>query len=247
MNPMNSLLQQAGEPKRRMMRRSLFTPPHKSLLGLILALCLGAVAQAGEYAARCVGVADGDTLTVLRDGNVQERIRLEGIDAPEKSQDYGQRSKAFTSAMTFGKVVTVQAKERDRYGRTVGTVIAPDGRSVNLELVKAGLAWHYREYSKDPTLAEAERSAREVKQGLWSQPNPTPPWEYRKAQRLASAEARGEPAAPPPEDPDGAVLDHWLNTSSGIRHNSGCKYYRNVQHGRPCRADEGKACGLCGG
>src|SRR3954462_7601792 len=88
---------------------------------------------AEDYAARVVGISDGDTLTVLRDGRTQVKIRLHGVDAPEVSQPFGSRSKQSASELVFGQVVTVKERDRDRYGRTVAEVILPDGRSLNKE------------------------------------------------------------------------------------------------------------------
>jgi len=148
---------------------------------LLFMLALFAVSStmlfAESYTCRCVGVSDGDTITVLN-GRTQVRIRLEGVDAPESHQDFGQKAKQLTSSLTFGKTVTINAVTTDRYGRTVARVIA-GGKDVSLELVRAGLAWHYRKYSSDPVLAEAEQEARAAKKGLWSMPNPVPPWDYR--------------------------------------------------------------------
>jgi endonuclease YncB( thermonuclease family) len=135
---------------------------------------------AAEFAGRVVGVSDGDTITVWHDGN-GERIRLNGIDCPEQGQPFGKQAKQFTSTRVFGATVTVQKKERDRYGRTVADVILPDGRYLNRDLVTAGLAWWYRKYAPgDTDLEQLEQEAREAKQGLWADPDPIPPWEWRK-------------------------------------------------------------------
>jgi len=128
---------------------------------------------------RVVSVSDGDTITVLHNGK-GERIRLHGIDCPEKRQAFGKRAKQFTSTLVFSKTVTVQALDLDRYGRTVGVVLLPDGRSLNHELVRAGLAWWYWRYAPDDeTLAQLEREARGAKRGLWADPEPVSPWEWR--------------------------------------------------------------------
>ncbi len=103
---------------------------------------------AADFTGRVVGVADGDTITVLHSGK-PVRIRLNGIDCPEKRQAFGKRAKQFTSRLTYGKAVTVKDLGQDRYGRTIGDVILPDGRSLNKELVKAGFAWWYRKYAPD--------------------------------------------------------------------------------------------------
>lgn len=134
---------------------------------------------AADFSGRVVSVSDGDTITVLHDGS-GERIRLNGIDCPEKAQPFGKKAKQFTSTMVFGKEVMVQAKDTDRYGRTVADVILPDGRNLNRELVTAGMAWWYGKYSKDESLGQLEQKAREARRGLWADPHPTPPWEWRK-------------------------------------------------------------------
>ncbi len=125
----------------------------------------------------CV-VSDGDTITVLQNGK-GERIRLHGIDCPEKRQAFGTRAKQFTSTLVFGNTVTVQVVDRDRYGRTVGVVLLPDGRSLNHELVRAGLAWMYRRYTNDQSLSDLEEEARVARRGLWADAEPVPPWEWR--------------------------------------------------------------------
>ncbi len=116
---------------------------------MLQALDASAPAVVQEFTGKVVGVSDGDTITVLHNGK-GERIRLHGIDCPEKRQAFGKRAKQFTSKLVFGKTVTVQFVDRDRYGRTVGVVLLPDGRSLNHELVRAGLAWMYRRYTNDP-------------------------------------------------------------------------------------------------
>ena len=125
-----------------------------------------------------MGVSDGDTITVLHNGK-GERIRLHGIDCPEKRQAFGRKAKQFTSTLVFGKTVTVEAVGRDRYGRTVGMVLLPDGRSLNHELVRAGLAWMYRRYTNDQSLSDLEEEARVARRGLWADHHAVPPWEWR--------------------------------------------------------------------
>jgi micrococcal nuclease len=147
---------------------------------LVLVVLWSLPAQAIEFRAKVIGVSDGDTLTVLTAQKKQIKIRLYGVDAPETGQDYGSRSKQAASAMAFGKTVTVQVKDTDRYDRTVAEIILPDGKSLNREMVRIGAAWHYRKYApNDRELAALEREARDAKVGLWSQPNPVPPWEFR--------------------------------------------------------------------
>ncbi|MDA2912172.1 thermonuclease family protein, partial [Nitrospiraceae bacterium AH_259_D15_M11_P09] len=127
---------------RKLMRHSVFL----LLLSALWLLVTSAVAA--DFTGRVVGVSDGDTITVLHNGK-GERIRLHGIDCPEKRQAFGNRAKQFTSTLVFGETVTVQVMDRDRYGRTVGEVLLPDGRSLNRELVRAGFAWWYWRYAPD--------------------------------------------------------------------------------------------------
>ena len=137
---------------------------------------------AADFTGRVVSVSDGDTITVIHYGG-GERIRLNGIDCPEKGQPFGNTARRFTSALVFGKEVTVQAKNTDQYGRTVADVILSDGRSLNRELVVAGLAWWYRKYSKDESLGQLEKEARAARRGLWADPEPDPPWKWRKRRK----------------------------------------------------------------
>lgn len=127
---------------------------------------------------KVVGVADGDTLTILSPNSTQTRIRLFGIDAPEKSQAFGHKSKVSLSDLVFGRDVDVVVETQDRYGRTVGTVIHR-GSDVNLEQVRRGMAWVYLKYSRDPNYLEAETGARTTHRGLWIDEDPMPPWVYR--------------------------------------------------------------------
>src|SRR5262245_35031169 len=140
-----------------------------------------------------VGVTDGDTLTVLR-SNRPEVLRLRGIDAPERGQAYGERARQHATALAFGTIVTVEAAGRDRHGRLLAEVRLPDGRSLNRELVRAGLAWWFRRYSQDPGLAALEADARAARRGLWADPHPVAPWDYRQTRaRLRGLGALSDP------------------------------------------------------
>ena len=155
---------------------------HTILLSVAM---LATVTQAAEFSGVVVSVADGDTITVLHvDGGKQSqvKIRLAGIDTPEKKQAYGQKAKAALSSQIFGETVRVVYSEQDRYGRTIGDVYA--GKHwINLQMVSEGWAWHYKAYSKDKRLADAETQARKAKRGLWAGQDPVAPWKYRAARR----------------------------------------------------------------
>ena len=139
-----------------------------------------------SFTALVVSVKDGDTIEVLSNGRAT-RIRLHGIDCPEKRQAYGSRAKLATAVLTFGQTVTIHPYEKDKYGRTVADVTLPDETNVNQLLVKDGWCWWYRKYAPaDPVLEALETEARQTKRGLWNDPHPTPPWIYRKLKQKSS-------------------------------------------------------------
>ena len=110
-----------------------------------------------------------------------KRVRLNGIDCPENGQAYGQKARQAASALAFGKDVTIETHGKDKYKRTIGDVILPDGTNLNQELVKQGWCWWYRKYAPgDTAMEELEKGAREAHKGLWADPQPIPPWEWRK-------------------------------------------------------------------
>lgn len=149
---------------------------------------VGCAVAAASIEGRAVGVADGDTITVLDDKRQQHKIRLAGIDAPEKAQDFGQRSKQSLSDLAYRQQATVETGKTDRYGRLIGKVTV-SCRDVNLEQVRRGLAWHYKVYQREQppadrlTYAAAENAARASRTGLWAMPNAVPPWEFRRAKK----------------------------------------------------------------
>lgn len=153
---------------------------------LFVALCLFLpLGVAAEFSGLVVGVSDGDTIKVLADSRQQYTIRLMGIDAPEKAQAFGQRSKQSLSELVFEKQVTVQWTKRDKYGRIVGKVWSQDGVDICLEQITQGMAWHYKKYADEQSAqdrevyAEAEKVARQSKLGLWQDPDPISPWAWR--------------------------------------------------------------------
>lgn len=147
---------------------------------LLLLLVLPSIGEASDFSGRVVAVLDGDTIEVLH-ARKTERIRLSGIDCPEKKQAFGQRAKQATSALSFGQQVTILSAGKDRYGRTIATVELMDGTNLNYELVRQGWCWWYWKYAPNEILLAAlEIQAREAKKGLWVDPSPVPPWEYRK-------------------------------------------------------------------
>ena len=152
-----------------------------SILSLLFLFCSPAGAKTVQ--GRIVGVTDGDTVKIVSDGQ-QIKIRLYGIDTPEKKQDYGRAAtRKIKSLLTSS--VSVEEKDIDRYGRTVGIVYTSTGTNVNEEMVKAGYAWVYRKYCRSSFCSdwlEMENNARNNKIGLWQQ-MAVPPWKWRKLQR----------------------------------------------------------------
>jgi endonuclease YncB( thermonuclease family) len=134
---------------------------------------------------RVVGVSDGDSVTVLDAQKTQYKIRLAGIDAPERAQAYGQKAKESLSDLVFGKLVDVEWSKQDRYGRIVG-MITLAGVDINLEQIKRGMAWHYKQYQNEQSpedrvaYAQSESQARDKKLGLWRDPAPIEPAVFRQ-------------------------------------------------------------------
>lgn len=148
----------------------------------ILAFSLAAPSVAADLSCRVAGVADGDTLTALCPGNEQVRVRLTEIDAPERKQPFGTRSRQSLADMCFGKQARIVSQGRDRYKRLLGRVYC-DGVDANAEQVRRGMAWVYDRYVTDRTLYKLQDEARTEGDGLWSDARPVPPWEWRRASR----------------------------------------------------------------
>jgi endonuclease YncB( thermonuclease family) len=158
-------------------------PAALRLFVVVLAFYAEPDAKPHELTGKVVHIADGDTLTVLDTNKVQHKIRLSGIDAPEKSQAFGNKAKEALAEKVHEKTVRVLWKEKDRYGRIVGDVHFGD-RDINREMVHDGFAWWYRQYApKSKALEQAEAEAKKEKRGLWHDKDPEPPWEFRKQER----------------------------------------------------------------
>jgi endonuclease YncB( thermonuclease family) len=152
---------------------------------LILAACIALPCHAAQLTGKVVGISDGDTLTLLDSANVQHKIRLAGIDAPEKKQPFGEKSKRALSDCAYDKPAVIEYEKKDRYGRTVGKVLV-DGKDCNMRQISLGMAWHYKKYAGEQpaadreTYASLEQSARMQKRGLWAEQTAMAPWEFRK-------------------------------------------------------------------
>lgn len=165
--------------------------PYYSIRFLGLALFFAALTcTAATIDGKVIGVADGDTITVLDADKVQHKIRLAGIDAPEKKQPFGQRSKESLNDLVFDKTVSVETDKRDRYGRNIGKVLV-DGVDANLEQLKRGMAWHYKAYQREQSpddrlaYAAAEKESAGYRIGLWQDTEPVAPWAFRHPAKAA--------------------------------------------------------------
>lgn len=134
-----------------------------------------------DFNAKVIKITDGDTIHVLS-GTEIYIVRLDAIDAPERGQKFGKEAAKTLYDKIYNKNVLVNWQTLDRYNRMIAEIYLGD-RRICLEMVQEGMAWHYVKYSKDKDLAKAEKEAREAKIGIWSDPNPIPPWEYRQGRR----------------------------------------------------------------
>lgn len=135
---------------------------------------------------KVISIPDGDTLTVINSSNKKIKIRLAGIDAPELKQKYGYTSRDYLRKITSGKKLTYKIHSKDDYGRVVAILYADD-KDLNYEMIKAGLAWHYKYYYKSKKYSEAEKNARKEKLGLWQDNNPQAPWDFRRQSKANSS------------------------------------------------------------
>jgi len=188
----------------------------------LLIFCLLITVQASAFDGRVVKVTDGDTVDVLDTSNKLTKVRLYGIDAPEKSQDFGQKSKQFVLDIVAGKTVSVEAIDTDRYGRTVG-VVHIGNTLLNAEILKSGLAWYYSQYCKKSFCGEwqqIESQARSSKIGLWSIANPQAPWDFRHGKKESRATGNDNI-----KQDSVSVGNFHGNVSSKKFHRQGCKHY----------------------
>ncbi len=150
---------------------------------LILLFC--SYANSLELVGKVIKVSDGDTITLLTDDKVSHKIRLNDIDAPEKKQAFGNKSRDNLASYIAGEIVTVKYKSKDKYGRILGTIYF-ENLDINLQQVKNGYAWVYKQYSKNQTYYQEEQKAKDLKKGLWIAKEPLAPWEYRKKRKSSN-------------------------------------------------------------
>ena len=183
-------------------------------------------AQAETLEGKVIKIADGDTLTLLTPSNQQVKIRLAGVDTPERKQPFGNRAKQALAKLAFQKQALIEVETKDRYGRTVGVVFVAS-QNLNAELVRQGMAWVYRKYTNDQKLFALEADAKKAKRGLWSSNNPIKPWLWRKGMRTAAHDTSMV---------KGMIIG---NKNSHIFHLSNCpSYYKVAEKNRIFFADE---------
>lgn len=164
-------------------------------VGSLMLFLVSCVEQAGidpqkgsRLTGKVVSVIDGDTYDLLVRGNGTIRVRMQGIDAPEREMPYYRASKNHLSGLCFGKNVTLEVTGRDSGGRILGFTYLEDDRELCQEMIRAGYAWHFKRYNSDKVLSDLEKEARLSKRGLWTDPDPVPPWEYRQKMRESREE-----------------------------------------------------------
>ncbi|MBO5563729.1 MAG: thermonuclease family protein [Bacteroidales bacterium] len=144
------------------------------VISFLPVLCL-----AQHFSVKVIGISDGDTFTCINDDNLQLKIRINGIDAPEKRQAFGNKSKEFLSSLIFGKKISIDVQSKDGYGRYIAYVYSPEGKDVALLMLHEGMAWHFTKYDNSKVYSDAENVARKAKRGLWTESSPIAPWDFR--------------------------------------------------------------------
>ena len=200
-------------------------PACRITLALYLFLLIAAHGNAQTITSlqdKVVGVADGDTITIFDTANKEQSIRLQGIDSPEMRRDFGEQAKQNLANLVYGRQVTIEYSKRDNYGHVLGKVLLLDGLDMNLEQIKHGLEWHYKQYEDEQPKADrkayarAEREAREAPRGLWAGTLPMPPWAWRRTERKSDRQ---------PTVAFGSIIG---NNRTRIYHRPDCPNYNKV-------------------
>lgn len=204
----------------------------REALTLLLASLLILVAEPALAGVSCkvVGVSDGDTLTCLTAAKEQIKVRLAQIDAPEKAQPFGERSKQALSSLVFSEQVILEPETTDKYGRMVAKVMR-DGQDVNLEMVRSGMAWVYDQYARDREYFAAHNAAKQSRAGLWSDPSPVRPSDWRRGHTGGAARAPSTVVEPQMVKPVAASSGFSCGAKRYCKEMSSCaeaQHYLNV-------------------
>lgn len=173
--------------KKHILKKDIFSKT-VILIFLTCFLAASAISQTkykviGTISGKVIGILDGDTYDLLINGNQTVRIRMEGIDAPERGMPFYKKAKKYLSDLAFGKNVRLEIHNTDRYGRKIAFSYLPDGRELSHEMIKAGMAWHFTKYNHDAGLAKLESEAKASHLGLWIDKHPMAPWLNRAYHR----------------------------------------------------------------
>ena len=152
----------------------------KRLTFIYIFILFPLVCSAQRFTVKVVSISDGDTFTAINTDNLQLKIRLYGIDAPEKKQAYGNKSKEFLSSLILGRSISIDVQSKDGYGRYLAYAYSPEGKDVSLLMIHEGMAWHFSKYDNNEVYEAAQAVAQKAKRGLWKDPSPIAPWEFRK-------------------------------------------------------------------
>ena len=151
----------------------------KRLALILIFVSISFVCSAQRFTVKVVSISDGDTFTAINKDNLQLKIRVFGIDAPEKKQAYGSKSKEFLSSLIFGKNISIDVQSKDGYGRYLAYVYSPEGKDVSLLMIHEGMAWHFTKYDNNEVYEAAQAGAKKARRGLWADPSPIAPWDFR--------------------------------------------------------------------
>lgn len=199
---------------------------------------------------KVISVSDGDSLTLLIDNKKQIKIRVVGIDAPEKGQEYAEKSKQLLQQLTRDSEggIYYEKTGEDQYGRTLAKIYTIKGDYINLELIHRGGAWHYSKYNSDDELADAQIEAKKFKKGLWGlEIAPISPADFRSKQKQLAFLKKQEASESSKKKSEVDAKRYWMNSSSSKRHNRGCRWYGNTKSGYYTSDAKGSGCGICGG
>lgn len=200
---------------------------------------------------KVIGISDGDTYTILTEDKKSVKVRLHGVDCPEKNQPFGTKAKQFASSIAYGKNVKVTIVDTDRYGRTVGILTTDDGTNINNQLVADGYAWWYKQYAPQSTdLKNLQQIAQSQRKGLWADPNPVAPWVFRREARFQKHQPVNDGSSSGADKNDAIVI---FNTVSLKYHCSQCRWAQKCTNN--CVKEEmsevhrkgGIPCKECGG
>ncbi len=197
----------------------------RALMLFLLWACAFNTAHAEEFSAKVIAVLDGDTVLIRR-SNGLVKIRLSGIDAPEKAQIFGETSRRSLSGMVLGKQVKVDSRATDQYGRMVA-YLSVNGLDVNAEQIRRGMAWEYSHFHSNRALAALQEEARRIPRGLWAQRNPVPPWDWRKQHPIIMPAQPRAAALPAGTRTTAISLDHSCGNKKRCSEMSSCTEARH--------------------